>query len=253
MKLVVSFTTSPKRIHQCQEMVNSIINQSRKPDLFLLNIPDTFSRTGESYGEYKLNLGVTINNCGQDWGPATKIVPTIEYLREKGYPEDTIIVYLDDDIQYPPNMLYLLEQTSPASVWTMTGFNCINFKIVGVREHGSSAAIAEGYGGVCVRMSMFKSDFTWYMNKYICKKECRLYDDIILSNYFAKKDIPIKIINERGVYSVLDLWENKGILDYGTESDALFMEPGRNIVRYRKVITELIKNRDRYINLIFIP
>ena len=49
MKYIVSFTTSPTRIHKCRPMLNSILGQTRKPDLILLNIPKVFERTGETY------------------------------------------------------------------------------------------------------------------------------------------------------------------------------------------------------------
>ena len=42
MKFVVSFTTSPSRINKIKPMLDSIITQSKRPDLFLLNIPKGF-------------------------------------------------------------------------------------------------------------------------------------------------------------------------------------------------------------------
>ena len=42
MKFVVSFTTSPERISKIKPMVDSILTQTKSPDLFLLNIPEVF-------------------------------------------------------------------------------------------------------------------------------------------------------------------------------------------------------------------
>jgi hypothetical protein len=103
MKFVVSFTTSPTRIHKCGQMINSILDQSRKPDLFLLNIPEEFARTGEKYDVPRyIRKSLTVNHIQVDYGPATKIIPTVAYLShpdraDKYDPEDTRIIYLDDD------------------------------------------------------------------------------------------------------------------------------------------------------------
>ena len=83
MKIVVSFTTSPTRINKCGPMINSILGQSRKADLFLLNIPEEFARTGETYVVPKyIRKSLTVNRIVVDYGPATKIIPAVLYLRE---------------------------------------------------------------------------------------------------------------------------------------------------------------------------
>ena len=86
MKVIISFTTSPERLEKIEPMVNSILNQSIKPDLFLLNIPKIFKRTNERYTIPKfVKDNVTINIIHNDCGPATKIIPTINYLKNNNY------------------------------------------------------------------------------------------------------------------------------------------------------------------------
>ena len=83
MKVVVSFTTSPTRISKTKIMIDSILNQSRKPDFFLLNIPKIFPRTGRSYiipDFIKNNDNIIINVIDRDYGPATKVIPTILFI-----------------------------------------------------------------------------------------------------------------------------------------------------------------------------
>ena len=118
MKFIVSFTTSPTRINKCGPMIHSILDQTRKPDLFLLNIPETFARTGESYVIPKyIRKSLTVNQIDVDYGPATKILPAVMYLRERAGdydPENTRIIYLDDDIAYPKRMIETYEKTISA-------------------------------------------------------------------------------------------------------------------------------------------
>lgn len=261
MKYIVSFTTSPTRIHKCQPMLNAILNQSRRPDLILLNIPHIFARTGKQYNVPKnVSEHVNVNRVDRDYGPGTKIIPTIKYLKDKGYdPNETRIIYLDDDIRYPKTMIQTLEQEiqdSDNSVWTSTGFNFINLKLNGERRHNMITTIAEGYGGVCVKLSIFEDDFYPYIDKYMNDIDCKLSDDMILSNYYHKKKVQIKIVNLRGKYSIIDMWENKCILEYGNEADALHNGANgisqNNVNRYNKVIMKLGKENERYFKVYFI-
>jgi hypothetical protein len=265
IKIVVSFTTSPTRINKCGPMINSILDQTRKPDLFLLNIPEQFARTGETYIVPKyIRKSLTVNRIAVDYGPATKIVPTVLYLREHADiydPEHTRIIYLDDDIAYPKKMVETYERMIPHNdnnVWTSTGFDFVNMHLDGKRGHKDTATIAEGYGSVCVKLNTFGDDFIEYMTRYtaIDNQICRLSDDVILSNYYHKQGVGINIINVPGFLSITDMWSNKNILDYGNEDDALHLGASgtsdNNVDRYKRVITTLNKAKDRHFKLAFI-
>ena len=84
MKFIISFTTSPTRIYKIEKMMNAIINQTVKPDLIILNIPKIFHRTNETYQipDYLNSIydKFVINHIETDYGPATKIYPTIIFL-----------------------------------------------------------------------------------------------------------------------------------------------------------------------------
>jgi hypothetical protein len=263
MKFIVSFTTSPTRINKCSQMIYSILNQTRKPDLFILNIPHVFDRTGETYSVPKyINKQVVVNHVDRDYGPATKIIPTIKYLKERGNmydPKDTRIIYLDDDISYMPRMIDTYAKIiadDDDNTWTATGFDFVNIQLNGKRSHRDTATIAEGYGSVCVKLSIFGDDFFEYIDRYIHDASCRLSDDIILSNYYHKKNIGINIVNIPNQHSIHDMWRNNNILSYGNEDDALHFGAGgtsdNNVDRYKKVITKLNKGKERCFKMSFI-
>jgi hypothetical protein len=246
-------------------MIHSILDQTRKPDLFLLNIPETFARTGESYVIPKyIRKSLTVNQIAVDYGPATKILPAVMYLRERAGdydPENTRIIYLDDDIAYPKRMIETYEKTISAkddNVWTSTGFDFVNMNLNGKRAHNDTATIAEGYGSVCVKMKTFGDDFVEYMTRYTATDNqiCRLSDDVILSNYYHRRNVGIFIMNIRGFLSVHDIWQEKKILDYGNEADALHLGAGgtsdNNVDRYKRVITILNAAKERKFKLSFI-
>ena len=265
IKIVVSFTTSPIRINKCGPMINSILDQTRKPDLFLLNIPEQFARTGETYIVPKyIRKSLTVNRIAVDYGPATKIVPAVLYLREHAEiydPEHTRIIYLDDDIAYPKKMVETYEKMIPSNdnnVWTSTGFDFVNMNLRGKRSHRDIATIAEGYGSVCVKLNTFGDDFIEYMTRYtaIDNQICRLSDDIILSNYYHRRNVGIYNMNLPGLMSIHDIWQDKKILDYGNEADALHLGAGgtseNNVERYKRVISTLNKSKERCFKISFI-
>lgn len=271
MKFVVSFTTSPTRIGKCGPMIHSILDQTRKPDLFLLNIPEQFARTGETYDVPKyIRKSLTVNKVTTDYGPATKILPAVVYLQAQAKtktnaqsfdPANTRIIYLDDDIAYPLKMIESYEKMiAPGdnNVWTATGFDFVNLELYGKRAHTDTATIAEGYGSVCVPLKTFGDDFIEYMTRYtaIDNQICRLSDDVILSNYYHKQRVGISILNVPGFLSITDMWSNKNILDYGNEGDALHLGASgtsdNNVDRYKRVITALNKAKDRHFKLAFI-
>ncbi len=265
IKFVVSFTTSPTRINKCGPMINSILDQSRRPDLFLLNIPEEFARTGEMYNVPKyIRKSLTVNRIAVDYGPATKIVPAVLYLREHADiydPEHTRIIYLDDDIAYPKKMVDTYEKTiapNDNNVWTSTGFDFVNMFLDGKRGHKDVATIAEGYGSVCVKLNTFGDDFMEYITKYtgVDNQICRLSDDVILSNYYHHRNVGIYIMNIPGLMSIHDIWQEKKILDYGNEADALHLGANgtsdNNADRYKRVIAMLNKNKERRFKISFI-
>jgi len=258
MKYIVSFTTTPIRINKCKQMLESILNQKHKPDKIILNIPHIFQRTNETYNipEY-VEKNVFINYIDKDYGPGTKLIPTIKYLNENNYDKElTRIIYLDDDIFYPKNMIKDINKIvkqNDDDVYCSAGFDIIDFKPLFNRNHGKIVSVAEGYGGVCVKLNVFKEDFFDYIEKYNNIIHCKLSDDIMFSNYYYKQGVKIKIFSIPQSYSVQSMWEKKYILDYGREEDALHNGASglstNNIERYKKVIFILNKEKERFFKI----
>lgn len=104
-------------------------------------------------------------------------------------------------------------------------------------------------------MSVFENDFYEYVAKYtLCLSndhyvDCRLSDDVILSNYYHMKKVPIKIVNIPGGLSIFDIWKEKCILDYGKFNDKDALHNGTNGIssnsqRYLNVLNTLVKYRN---------
>ena len=258
MKFVISFTTSPSRIIKIKPMIESIINQTLKPDLIILNIPEVFPRTNERYiiPDFVEN-NVIINSIEKDLGPATKVIPTISYLRKNNYDErNTYIIYLDDDIRYNEHMVsvynFLFTINKNPRVLCCGGFHFAkrdgDLVLYGKRNHNDIVSVAEGYASVCLPLSIFKKDFENYILKYILiiKNVC-FSDDVLLSNYYLMHKQEIRIVSIPNKCCIHDIWSEKRILDYGNEEDALHCGANgtsvSNAERYPNVL-KILQNND---------
>jgi hypothetical protein len=99
---IVSLTTIPSRVHLIGETLKSLMRQTRAPARIVINVPHTSRREGCGYEipEVLTRLqAVEIHRC-DDWGPATKLIPSVLRLT----PSQPIVV-VDDDRIYPPNLV----------------------------------------------------------------------------------------------------------------------------------------------------
>lgn len=272
LRVVVSFTTSPVRLEKCLPMLNSIVNQTVNADMVVLNIPRVFDRTKQKYiftkeltrRFSKKDSGLVLNVIPKDLGPSTKVVPVVDLLKKRGYdPDRTLIVYLDDDIRYPDTMIetYLrltrkVRKEAPRPIVMCTaGFTLSKMGVIykHMRQHMAPVDICEGYGSVCVSLDSFQSDFDSYIRKYTdpSSLECRLSDDLILSNYYHRRGIQIRVVNVPRRLSIVEMWESGSIMDYGNQEDALHNGANgtstNNIKRYSEAIEVLKSNLDFYI------
>jgi len=258
------------------------MRQTIKPDLIVLNLPDKFGRTNEEYIiPSQLKRSVFVNRCGRDWGPATKIVPTVLLLREKNYSPDTCVVYLDDDVIYPSHMLSYFLKLPSKDIWTLHGLCAPTYaEMLNIAESttdvkelnkqflhlflagiwsitryssrtvrtGVPCDIVEAYAGICTRLSMYKDDFIPYMEKAMQSDLSKFADDVTLSNYFAKH-----YIDRRIVYSDDLKWTDLKAMPWGLNDPDALQNGGAlnetNLERYIKLVRKLELHDEYYLRL----
>lgn len=121
MKIIVSLTSWSKRIGQAKSTVDSILNQTRKPDLIRLNLdfdnfPRGFGDTPAWVKEYLDKYDIfKVKFEAADMKVWQKIMPTI-YEEEDEY----ILVTVDDDVTYPPTYLEEIEENMKECDWLCT-------------------------------------------------------------------------------------------------------------------------------------
>lgn len=101
-EIIISLTSYPKRINEIHLTIQSLLMQEKKPNKVILWLAESqFPEKENDLPEQLLNLvkyGLDIMWC-EDYRSYKKLVPTL-----KLYPE-AIIVTVDDDMYYHPQML----------------------------------------------------------------------------------------------------------------------------------------------------
>lgn len=92
------------------ETLSSLINQSEPPDKIYLNIPRRYNRFELNTNDLpKVPSNVEIVICEFDYGPATKLLPTLEKFKN----ENIDIIYYDDERIYPRDLIVNSKIASP--------------------------------------------------------------------------------------------------------------------------------------------
>jgi hypothetical protein len=100
LPLIVSLSTIPSRFMSVGETLDSLLSQDVKIESIELNIPKAYRRFPEiSLQLPKVPRGVSVCISEEDWGPATKLLPTLKKYKA----ENVEILYCDDGRICPPN------------------------------------------------------------------------------------------------------------------------------------------------------
>ena len=106
-KVYLSLTTSPQRIPHLLPLIKAI--DLKHIEKIIVNLPDVFGRDG---GRYEIPEGlerhpkVLIHRFGEDLGPASKIIPSLELAEQQKW--RGIVISIDDDIAYPTALIHEL-------------------------------------------------------------------------------------------------------------------------------------------------
>ncbi len=217
--IIVTTTTSPKRLNTIENIINNILNkQTKKITKLYLNIPYKFKRTNETYpDEILLKLQqkydrLQINRC-EDIGPITKVSETLKLLNNKSH-ENDIIIIIDDDIDYPENFIQKLVTKLNNNMYNDS--NCVVGNSIYPKEmNGTYIDIIEGFKGICFKRRIFENDFFDIINKSNSFKHCFNSDDYIISRYLNSKGVKF-------IESEIDFKHN--LVDYSFQDDALWKQ-----------------------------
>jgi hypothetical protein len=225
-QIFVTLTTSPQRIAHIAPTIDSIMQQSVKPDKIMLNLPHVFKRNNTRFTTLPTfltdNPYVQINWC-EDMGPATKLLGALPAVHNP----DAMMIVIDDDIAFYPDFIAkFMRYARTFSEAALTGSPLRMGVPMQSRQFFTpsrdptlpviSSEFVEGYTGIVVRRK-FMDEFD-YSDVFNSPPSCYRGDDFVFSNHLRKRNIPI--------LALPDIVSTIRILDLGLHGDALHLGAG---------------------------
>ncbi|HZR78622.1 MAG TPA: glycosyltransferase [Chthoniobacterales bacterium] len=125
-RFIVALSTIPDRIKGLRPTIDSLLNQTRRPDEIVLAVPKFSLRQQRPYDipDWLHQVpDLRILRCDKDWGPATKFIAVVQDELAAARP-DTLIMVVDDDRLCPPDSIQLYlhyHEQLPDAVLTFRG------------------------------------------------------------------------------------------------------------------------------------
>jgi len=198
---IVSLTSIPPRFRYLGFIFTNLFNQKIKPDKVILNIPHEYKRFKNHdlkiipkflYSGAEKDFIIEVNKCS-DFGPATKIIPTLDLVED----EDDILFIDDDRVLDREFTLRFLEAKKENKEKCIVGLK--------YKEPNYDGDLFFGCGGVLINKKMM------YINDYkrLLDKCPHLFyvDDIGLSMILIKNKVGLFSLNhdpKRTMYETID-------------------------------------------------
>mgnify|MGYP001295579925 CR=1 FL=1 len=177
--IYVSLTTIPARIKTLYKSVESLLNQTKKPDKIFINIPKKYIRFDKNVDDKDIpkfdNNIVEITRC-EDYGPGTKLLGSIDKIDK-----NSLIILSDDDHSYEN---YMIEKFF--HFYNKAPNNAYSFYVHPVKNFG----VGQGADGFAINTKYLSGIKDFYKKVVRDYKELFLNDDLWISYflYFFKKN-----------------------------------------------------------------
>jgi hypothetical protein len=186
----ISLTSSPSRIKHLPAVLDTIDKEHVTG--IVLNIPDTYARTGEQYvipDTVRRYPKLQIHRMREDHGPISKILPTVEWAMKQD--PEAIVIAIDDDVAYPAGLvnehLYaLIEKQGSVSAanirklydrWPVEKTSLAGWP-------DSDYSVVQGFASIAYRAKEFPASkmLEWLAKEKLTgQKNCFLSDDLVIS------------------------------------------------------------------------
>jgi len=177
--IYISLSTIPSRIKNINKSIESLLNQTLKPDKIFINIPNKYKRFQKIIDDKDIpkfnNSIVEITRC-DDFGPGTKLLGSLNKLKK-----NSLIILADDDNVYEN---YMVEKFN--YYYSIAPENSYSFYVHPLGNFG----IGQGADGFAINTDHLEGIKDFYDKVVKNYKELFLYDDLWISFflYFFKKN-----------------------------------------------------------------
>ena len=224
--IYVSISTIPQRLKNLNETVESLLNQTLKPNKNFINIPYKYDRFSEIIKDNQIpkfnSDAVEVTRC-EDCGPGTKLLGSLNKFKK-----NSLLILADDDHVYRD---YMIEKFF--YFYSKAPNNAYSFYVHPLGNFG----IGQGADGFAINTNNLEGIKTFYNDVVKDYKELFLYDDLWISYflYFFKKNKILSLQEHLKKDS-----EGKQSLIYKTRIVASGL-----VSTYGKNLIEAIKKRDQ--------
>ncbi len=224
--IYVSLSTIPQRIKNLSTSVESLLNQTQKPDKIFINIPFKYRRFSETIEHEQIpkfdNSTVEITRC-EDSGPGTKLLGSLKKLEK-----NSLLILADDDQTYED---YMIEKFF--YFYSIAPNNAYSFYVHPLGNFG----IGQGADGFAINTNHLNGIQNFYDKVVKDYKELFLYDDLWISYflYFFKKNkiLSLREHLKKDSNGKLSLIYKKHIVDSGL------------VETYGKNLIDAVRKRDQ--------
>jgi len=177
--IYVSISTIPQRLKNLNESIESLLNQTRKPDKIFINIPYKYKRFNKTIDDNQIpkfdNSIVEITRC-EDCGPGTKLLGSLNKLRK-----NSLLILADDDHIYKDYMIekfFYFYKKAPDNAYSFYVYPIKNFPV------------GQGADGFAINTNHLNGIKNFYDKVARDYKELFLNDDLWISYflYFFRKN-----------------------------------------------------------------
>ncbi len=177
--IYISVSTIPQRIKNLNDSIESLLNQTQKPDKIFVNIPYKYRRFKETIEDNQIpkfdSKIVEVTRC-QDYGPGTKLLGSLSKVEK-----NSLLILADDDHLYED---YMVEKFF--YFYSKAPNNAYSFYVHPLGNFG----IGQGADGFAINTDHLTGIKKFYNKIVKDYKELFLYDDLWISYflYFFKKN-----------------------------------------------------------------
>lgn len=213
-KIYVSFATIPTRFSSLNLVIDSLLNNTKKPNKIIITIPKKYllfdstthiidiKRYLDSY--IKNNI-VIINILDKDFGPANKYIGISDYIEKNNLikNENFGVVICDDDLIYDNYIIeeyYKHHMNNSRSIFTFYHMSSLTISI-----NNNSVLLIKGADTIFFPKYFFVQNYNPSFKEFVSNgmvdyKDCCFYtDDYLITAFIFYKNIHISSLNNKSI------------------------------------------------------
>ena len=224
--IYISLTTIPKRLKNLKKSIDSLLNQTYKPNKIFINIPSRYKRFKETIEDKDIprfdNPIVEITRC-EDFGPGTKLLGSLDKFEK-----NSLIILADDDHIYEDFMVEKFNY-----FFSKAPENAYSFYVHPLQNFG----VGQGADGFAINSNYLKGIDKFY-DQVVKKNDDLFIHDDLWTSFFLFYVKKVKILSLQSHLKKNDSGKFSLIYKKHCHDDGL-------ISGYALNINEAVKKRDQ--------